>query len=378
MAFDIGGTSDVKTIKPSSALPAIMGPLTIDGYTQPGASVNTAPVGTNAVLKIVLDGSIVSAQGHAVRGLEVMAAEATIRGLVINNGFSDAIRLAGSLPPGASRKVSGNFIGTDPSGTIASPNAGAILIEGGPGNVIGGAVPSARNLLSGNRLRGVMLISPAHHNSLQGNLIGTQRDGSSALANHIGIHVLGARSNLIGGSGAAANTIAFNKTLGVSVERLDDGGSGTGAGTGNRILGNSIFANGLLGIDLAGAFGGDGLTANDPLDLDTGPNQLQNFPVIKSAERFANTQVAWSLHSRPARKFTVQFFINPNSDRAEGRRFIGQQVVTTDASGDASAVFVHSERFLFSQWVTATATDGSGNTSEFSAPREVLPGGGIE
>ena len=71
MAFDIGGTSDVKTIKPSSALPAIMGPLTIDGYTQPGASVNTAPVGTNAVLKIVLDGSIVSAQGYAVRGLEV-------------------------------------------------------------------------------------------------------------------------------------------------------------------------------------------------------------------------------------------------------------------------------------------------------------------
>ena len=127
-----------------------------------------------------------------------MAAEATIRGLVINNGFSDAIRLAGSLPPGASRKVSGNFIGTDPSGTIASPNAGAILIEGGPGNVIGGAVPSARNLLSGNRLRGVMLISPAQHNSLQGNLIGTQRDGSSALANQIGIHVLGATSNLIG------------------------------------------------------------------------------------------------------------------------------------------------------------------------------------
>jgi hypothetical protein len=367
--FKIGGPDPVKTITPRVGLPAISRPLTIDGYSQPGASLNTASVGTNAVLKIVLDGSIV---GNSADGLTVTAPDSVIRGLVINNGFNSGILLDKTVPEGAVRRVSGNFIGTDPSGTVASPTGSAITIGGGPNNVIGGTVPAARNLLSGNLNWGVGLSGSAHDNSIQGNLIGTQRDGTSALHNHFGIYVLTGTDNRIGGSGGAANTIAFNTTQGVlvqaSTELRPDGG------TGNRILGNSIFANGSQGIELDG----DGPTPNDLLDPDSGANELQNYPVITSAERTTDTRVTWSLNSEPESVYTIQFFINPDTDRGEGRRFIGEQIVRTDASGYASAVFVHGERLLFSQWVTATATDREGNTSEFSAPREVLPGGDIE
>src|SRR5258705_10650788 len=56
IAFNISG-GGVKTISPSSALPTITEPITIDGYTQPGASANTLAVGTNAVLLIELSGA---------------------------------------------------------------------------------------------------------------------------------------------------------------------------------------------------------------------------------------------------------------------------------------------------------------------------------
>ena len=54
--FDIAGDTGVKTIKPKSQLPQIIWPVTIDGYTQPEASKNTLATGTNAVLKIELNG----------------------------------------------------------------------------------------------------------------------------------------------------------------------------------------------------------------------------------------------------------------------------------------------------------------------------------
>ena len=56
ISFNIPGAGP-HTISPATALPAITQPLTINGYSQPGASVNTATTGTNAALKIVLNGS---------------------------------------------------------------------------------------------------------------------------------------------------------------------------------------------------------------------------------------------------------------------------------------------------------------------------------
>src|SRR5882724_5462407 len=54
--FNIPGAG-VHTIQPTSALPTTTHPVVINGYSQPGASANTLPVGNNAVLLIEIDGS---------------------------------------------------------------------------------------------------------------------------------------------------------------------------------------------------------------------------------------------------------------------------------------------------------------------------------
>ena len=56
------------------------------------------------------------------------------------------------------------------------------------------------------------------------------------------------------------------------------------------ILGNSIYGNGGLGIDL----GGNGVNLNDPGDTDSGPNNVQNFPVITAATLPAATSKLWA------------------------------------------------------------------------------------
>ena len=54
--FNIPGAG-VHTITPTSPLPTIIEAVTIDGYTQPGASENTLAVGNDTVLLIELDGT---------------------------------------------------------------------------------------------------------------------------------------------------------------------------------------------------------------------------------------------------------------------------------------------------------------------------------
>src|SRR5262249_2061830 len=101
--FNIPGAG-VHTISPASALPAITDAVTIDGYTQPGASPNTLNVGDNAVLLIELNGANVSS------GLIITGGGSTIRGLVINRFGSqgdDGVVLLKS----DSNVIAGNFIG---------------------------------------------------------------------------------------------------------------------------------------------------------------------------------------------------------------------------------------------------------------------------
>jgi hypothetical protein len=136
---------------------------------------------------------------------------------------------------------------------------------------------------------------------------------------------------------------------------------------GNRILSNSIFSNGGIGIDL----GANGPTANDPGDPDTGSNRLQNFPVLSSAKTISGTTtIEGTLNSRPRELYTIQFFSNPSGD--EGQTFIGQKVVSTDASGNATFSFSPTTAVAVGRQITATATRNStGDTSEFSAARQV-------
>jgi hypothetical protein len=129
----------------------------------------------------------------------------------------------------------------------------------------------------------------------------------------------------------------------------------------------AINGNALLGIDLDD----DGVTPNDPLDADTGANNVQNFPVIESVRRQGGrTVVRGSLESLPATRFQLTFYASSSCDpsgNGEGQRAIGTRTVWTDVDGVASFSPVFNVAISSGDVVTATATDAAGNTSEFSA-----------
>ncbi len=173
--------------------------------------------------------------------------------------------------------------------------------------------------------------------------------------------MLDGSSNTIGGTApGAANVIAFNGGDGVEVVTFLSLASRS-----HRILSNSIYSNGGLGIDLSP----DGITANDAGDADTGSNDLQNKPVLTSATTSGATTIKGKLNSTPKKIFLVQFFSNPSGD--EGKKFIGQKNVSTDGGGNVSFTFKPAHAVAARQFATATAT-GPGGTSEFSAPRKVV------
>lgn len=123
---------------------------------------------------------------------------------------------------------------------------------------------------------------------------------------------------------------------------------------------------------LGGTESATGATQNDPGDADTGPNNLQNKPVVTSATTSGGSPtIRVNLNSTPNKTFQIQFFSNPSGN--EGKKFIGAKSVSTNANGDVTFTFVPSQAVAAGQRITATATDVvSGDTSEFSAPRKVV------
>jgi CSLREA domain-containing protein len=356
--FAIPGTG-VKTIAPESPLPPITEAVTINGYSQPGARPNTRAVGSDAALKIELSG----ASSPGAVGLFIGASNSTFWGLVVNRW--DRLAIHNSGPDATGNRVAGNYIGTDASGTQDLGNReSGVYLGVASNNTVGGTTPGARNVISGNTYEGVAIAGPnARSNKVTGNYVGTDKSGTAPLGNgDSGVYIYDAPNNTVGGTTARSrNVISGNERNGVVV--YGD------TATGNRILPNSIFANGLLGIDL----GDDGPTANDPKDPDVGSNYLQNKPVLSSAKKGATgtTTVRGTLNSTPGKTFTVQFFSNP-SGADEGRTLLGSKSVTTTGTGNVSFSFSTQKAIRLGQNITATATGPGGNTSEFSAPRKVV------
>ena len=362
--FDISG-GEVKTIKPTSRLPIISERLTIDGYSQPGAEPNSLTTGTNADLKIELNG--VDA-GDASEALRIRDSGCVIKGLIINRFGGNSISIGHPGFEVRDNKVVGNFIGTDDTGLMPRPNgAGVALISdpGTSGNTVGGSRPAGRNLISGNENSGVLIVG-GRDNAVFGNLIGTTRNGTDAMGNSgDGVRMFagqgGATENIVGGTlPDTANTIAFNGEDGVQVEN--------NSSVGNGILRNSIHSNDEQGIDL----GDDGATANDEDDPDSGPNNLQNKPDLTSAENSGGeTTVEGTINSLANRDFRVRFFSNLSG--SEGKKYIGAKSnVTTNANGNVSFTFEPENKVPAGNTITATATRSStGDTSEFSANEEV-------
>jgi uncharacterized repeat protein (TIGR01451 family) len=262
---------------------------------------------------------------------------------------------------GTGNLIQGNLIGTSASGTQALGNLlNGVVISDATGTTIGGSVATATNIISGNGTEGVRINNTtATGNAVKGNRIGTRGDGTAALPNAgDGVVVINsAANNTIGGVAGEGNLIAFNSGVGVRVD----------SGTGNAILTNAIYANQGLGIDLTPA----GVTANDLGDGDNGANNLQNFPVLQTANSVAGgSMVQGTLNSTASATFTIQFFANDVVDASgngEGQLFIGSTSVTTNASGNASFNAPLTGSATTGQFISATATNAQGNTSEFSA-----------
>jgi hypothetical protein len=302
------------------------------------------------------------------------------RNIISANTFA-GVQLNG--PGTNANAVAGNFIGTDGTGTqpLGNLDQGVFINGGAQSNRIGttGTDPDAAaegNVISANGFTsptsffdGVEIQDPGTNlNTVAGNRIGTDVSGTLPLGNAdpgIGIHN-GAQGNQVGGGSAVlGNLIAYNE---VGVVVYDDGTIG------NSIRANSIFSNGQPGGDSLGIdLNWDGVTMNDNLDGDAGPNNQQNYPVILSAAPGSSTTASGYLNSMPSTTFTLDFYASAAPDPSNfgpGQRYLGSAKVTTDASGNANFSATVGAASA-GEWLTATATDPGGDTSEFSAARQL-------
>jgi hypothetical protein len=293
------------------------------------------------------------AVGNGIDGVQIQGsfgtttiggASASARNIISGNG-ADGVFIsfvAGTL-------VEGNYIGTDVSGTKSlgnSSNGVEVNFATIGSNTIGGTSAGAGNLISGNGSNGILLLE-AFDTQIFGNSIGTNAAKSAALGNGgAGVFVTQfSLSNAIGGTTAGAgNTIGFNAGAGVFVD----------FGFGNLISGNSIYSNGALGIDL---------------NEFNNANNSQPAPVLSSAVLVhGTTKVQGTLTAAANTAYTIEFFANVTADPSgfgEGQTFLKSITVTTDANGTANFT-VNLSGVLSGQFLTATATDPSKDTSEFS------------
>jgi hypothetical protein len=338
-----------------------------NGNVVQGNKIGTDPTGTVALPNVI--GVLV---GFGSSANNLIGGTSTAAGNLISGNFSDGIFMEPSV--GAGNAIEGNFIGTDITGETPLPNFGnGVNIQ--VSNVqVGGAGTGAGNVISGNGQNGVVIQSgnffglsfPASYNLVQGNFIGTDITGTSAIGNSgSGVAVFGgpygAYGNSIGGTAAgAANIIAFNGFNGVTIGSY----SGDSGAFDNSILSNSIHDNFGLGIDL----GDDGVTPNNLGPF--GPNMLQNYPDLGVAAVFSsNVVIAGTLGAAPSTTYTIQLYGNSAADPAgfgQGQYLLGTFPLTTDASGNAKLQFSFPSLPAGVQFVSATATDPNGNTSEFS------------
>ena len=452
IAFRLSGTGPF-LIQPTTPLPRLLGTVVVDGASQPGYS--TAPL-------VIIDGSLVSV---ASSGLILNASSSVIEALSIVGFNGDGIDVRGNdnvfndnyigiLPSGMAKAngkigiylisglrnvigtpshgnvVSGNakegirlaaassqsvlkanYVGLNPTGSAAIPNGTNGITVLGPSNVIGGVGILEANVVSGNTGSGIYGGGAAATlNLLQGNRIGTDRNGGiripnrahgvslSAPGNTVTSNVIASDINGVHlGAGAIGNQISqnfvgtdlsqtksLNNQVGIYVVNSASSNSiienviaNNGVGIlaepnalQNRISRNLFHSNVGIAIDL----NGNGPTANDTGDVDSGANGLQNFPVVVSAT-LTNTislNVRYRLDSATSASsypLIVEFFIDDGA--GEGRIYLGRGTLTApnlSVAGKSLTLSVSSTQWPPNPRIVATATDSLGNSSEFSNP----------
>jgi hypothetical protein len=301
--------------------------------------------------------------------------------------------------------ISGNFLGTDSTGAslLSSRVFGSVAISNeSSGTVIGGTTgvssggfcTGACNVIGG---WGIGIYSNSGGLQIKGNHIGVGLSAGTALPNDLGIRISSigpppAGVTIGGAASAAGNLIAANTSSGIEIDDgggilienntitangLDPSGPYLGhdgiliaGGKGTTITNNSIFGNKGLGIDLPPIYTPGRPTPNDPCDADTGANDLQNFPVITSAASSAGTTtIGGTLNSTAGSTFTVDFYASPacnSSGYGEGKIYLGSTMVMTDGSCNGSFNAPLPVAAAAGSYITATATNPDGSTSEFS------------
>ncbi|MHB8895934.1 MAG: right-handed parallel beta-helix repeat-containing protein, partial [Candidatus Geothermincolia bacterium] len=266
----------------------------------------------------------------------------------IISGCGTGLYLAG---PASGTTVQSNYFGTDFGGAVAMPNGDNIRVTTS-NNSIGGTREYEGNLISGAANRGIFFESGSG-NLVYQNYIGTNAAGTGAIPNGIGIEAAASgNATIVGGEEEnQQNTIAHNTGAGV---RVPD------AGMNVTIAANSIYANGGLGIDLDPP-GPNVPQSNFPYPTTGKPNRNMHFPVIDKAEHAGNT-LSFAGTATPSSTVRVFFADGGSTAYGEGRAYIGK----TTASASGNFGFSAGVTSLTTRFVTATATDSLGNTSEFS------------
>lgn len=404
--FNIAGGGP-HSINLASALPAITDAVVLDGWSEPdyssapiielnGASAGSGAHGVHLVdggdgstirglvinrfsgsgirveaNDVVIVGNYVGTdttgmldRGNSIDGVEVVYADGVqIGGLtaaernILSGNTDDGI----DLDNATNAVVQGNYIGVDATGAGALGNSSdGMLVAGSTNATIGGAAAGAANVIAANGGNGIALDGGSGH-TIQGNFIGTDASAAVSLGNATaGVSLTGGTaSNVVGGVGAGeANTIANNTGDGIRVTAT--------AGSANTFRGNSISNNGQLAIDLAD----NGVTGNDVGDADAGVNNLQNFPVVESAiVSSSDIAIRGAINSNASVTLTLDFYASSTADASgygEAATYLGSTSVTTDANGYAAYSVTFAVAVPAGNYITATATDSSGNTSELS------------
>lgn len=311
-----------------------------------------------------------------ITGLRLQS-NVTLRGLVVNR-FQYGIWIESDHVT-----VENCIVGTDPTGFIARPNGNdGILLANGAKNCM-----IRSNLISGNESAGVRLFGQeTTDNFIIGNLIGVNREGSESIPNlgsgirlHASVKGTTISENLISGNNQYGIWLTDTLTSGNRIEnnRIGTDPSGLTAipnnsfgiaifnGPSNNIVGpgNRVAFNGDDGVLVDGAneFStvGNQITLNSISDNEgmginnlRGGNQEIEPPVIDS---IVNLIVYGSAVSGEV----IELFMDAFD---EGCCFVG-----TDTAGSTRIFQIPLPDVLSDQmFLTATATDTLGNTSEFS------------
>ena len=292
IAFNIPGTGP-HSIRPLSLLPRFNIPIILDGYSQPGASQNTLPRGSNAVIAIELDGSLAGPGDAIVIGASIPgsllcgAGGSVILGLAINRFAGAAISMGeevcpvNAFCPVGGVRIWGNYIGTDVTGTIALGNGTGtgrpallfgrgssynivgdqVLVDGGPTDPLA----QTRNVISGNAADAIFIGSPSasalsEQHRIRNNYIGLDANGTAALPNGgrgitIGLNgsVISIHDNLISANGGDGVAVFDSPFHGTALQ-----GNGIGIGVGAQALGNGgngiLVAGSSTGVSVSGHF----------------------------------------------------------------------------------------------------------------------------